>query len=565
MSNPISTITYGTFTFPFTTCSCQSGVLYDVDRMTRIGVHYVFTVSGWIGGADQGTLQTTIASMQSALSVPRKDFKVQWSPEAGSPFFEYNNTFNEPVSDIDWGPKPGELNITKFSGGRAAMYQWTVEVNTLNSTLGSDVLSIVWNFAHSVDPSGFTTRTVSGKLLIDSGSAQNQLNSDHYRAVITNALPVPTWFKRERQDWSQDETGRVLSFTIVDQEYNWTPPIPITRADVSWMVRMGGFDSGLIVTYSLSGFMETSAAHTKNEILAVIFNLAAIKFGSVGSNVTLIPGERMIREAIYKENRVDFAITATSPGGAAPNGVIDYTVGLATFGIAPPNSQGQPILINPYGQTDELSSGLVAPQPPLYDAITAQQASYQFPAQNQPANTVAYGNNPIQAPTGAGFTPITNGLSGDALSTPIVYFHEEISYEIDNMMVYLPPKLAGKDPIIQQTALPSLTVIQAGMIKEIAKTTKNLFGANNPLSSDQRTSSAYTVMQYYPAVTNSEPVGDGSFNMYTTEWRYVMKYNKALSAQSLQGILPFDPRRNLKQSEIMPGSSLPTPTQIPTA
>lgn len=572
MGSPQNTITYNGFSFPFCSLNTTSGVLYAEDGFTRIGVRYMFDISGWIGGTTQGDLNATIIQMQTALRIPRKDFAVAWSGDGGGDTFHYFNESNSPSgpgSDLDWGPKPGDLDIWRFTGGRAAMYRWRLAVNAMDANILTDVLAITWQFIHRVDPSGFSTRTVTGKILLDSGIVQAGQSADHYRSVITSALPALTWFKNVGMEWAQSEDGRVLTFTISEAEQYWTLPNPITDGHVTWMSRLSGLggDNALQVDYVLSGWFESSAAHTKYEVMQAIFTLAAAKFGVIQG--TVIPGDRLLREDVYGRNRVDFSISAFSPGGAAASGTIDYSVGIATFGIQPPNSDGSPIKINPYGQTDSLTSGSVGFSPIPYDATTAtvtRDGGYSFANQQQPPNTIEYTDSQRTPPGGDSLKNIVSGVSDVMQKNPIVLFHEEISYETDNHLVYLAPKVANTDPFIQQTAAPKLTVIQAGYMKQVAKTSVDLTGPNRPLS-DTSLNLNYQADKSHVSPAVAEPISDGSWNVYTTHWRYIMYNTKQVPSQGSPVYLPFDPRRagaDPTKLEQYPTKSLPNVITPPT-
>ena len=317
--------------------------------------------------------------MRDVLTRPRQPFHVDWDDGTG-PYVLYS--FAAQNEDIDWGPKPGELELTRFSGGRAAMYRWTLTVVTkenVSTTTPSPneangILAMTWEFTHAIDANGYTTRTTSGTILLESGQVQNDLGADYDRTVVTNAIPVPKWFKRTSMDFHQNPNGRVLSFTLVDVEQYLTLPIPITGGHADWTIRTPGILSGqdLIATATLSGYFETSAAHSKTELLNAIYNLATVKFAGLPADSSCIPGDREIRESVYS-NRIEFTISASFAIGTLANGQVDYNAGLQTVGVAPPGSDGTAIGINAYGQTDNLNSGVVAATPQPFDALSSPQ------------------------------------------------------------------------------------------------------------------------------------------------------------------------------------------------
>src|SRR5579871_902437 len=171
MGAPVSTITYGSFTFPFTILDELSQAIYGEDGFTRVGVRKLFTITGWVGGTSQLDLETKITTMEDVLRRPRQTFIVKWNEGSGDS--EFYHIFNEAASqsdtqqDMDWGPKPGELRFTRFTGGRAALYRWNVGCEVMDRDLQSDVLAVSFQWSHKVDASGFTTRTANGKILIE--------------------------------------------------------------------------------------------------------------------------------------------------------------------------------------------------------------------------------------------------------------------------------------------------------------------------------------------------------------------------------------------------------------
>jgi hypothetical protein len=564
MGSPNQTFTYDTFNFPFARLNMQSGVLYAADGFTKIGRRYIFTITGWVGGVSQADLTTKILQMQAVLKNPRKTLTISYYGDGGSTLFSYV-AGQYPVtigSDIDWGPKPGELNITRFTGGRAAMYVWTVTVNTMDSTISSDVLAVTFQWSHSVDPSGFSTRTVSGKLLLASNVifAQKQ-SADYYRNVIVQAVPVTLYFKRELMEFTQSEDGRILSFSITDVEQLNTLPRPITAGHVSWMSRLHGYGEGsqLSVDYVLAGWFESSIAHGKNEMWGAVMNLTLAKFAPVIASGQVIFTERILREDVYGRNRIDFSISATVVGGALTTSnqipgdgnaevaaQIDLSVGLDTFGILPPGSDGDPIRIQPYGGTDGVGSGSYALAPldhgSPYDAdpqsaVTPSgglQLESGAPPQNLQPPDPTGGNVP---PSGGDPGPVGSGISDDHKKNAYVAFHEVLNYHFDNGLVRLTPKVAGEAPIIQQVRNPTLTVTQAGYSIQIGKKDDVLSFAQPPYY-------PWPITESYVNLTNADPISDGIHMAYKTEWRYVFLCDQVLDSNGDSAIvLPLDPRR----------------------
>lgn len=552
-----NTITYGSFTFPFCRLSVQTVALYAADGITQEGTRYTFNVSGVVTGTSAHDFNNTLTQMKCQLSTPRLAFSVQWNDGSTTEtYYSFDNT----GSDIDWGPKPGELFLDKFSGGLAAIYRWSLTV-TSKDCFGSgtcmaqerptDVLAIVYEWTHAIDPNGYTTRTVTGQLVVTSDSVKSGVSADHFRYVIVKAVPQPKWFKRTAQEYHQSADGRTLSFTIVDAEQQWTLPTPMTSGSATWHVRLGGILSGqgLQVDYTLSGYFETSAAHGKSEILAAIYNLAAQRFGTVQG--VLIPGDRDIRESVYGQ-RIDFHLSAIGYAGTLPDGTPDYNVGLNTIGAQPPGSDGQPILLNPYGQTDNLNSGIIAASPQAYDACNPPETT---PTTTIPSGDVTGGDSGGSQPPTGGVTGDNRGVSALQLKNPFVEVAETVSYELDNKIKVFYPKVLSAGPVFQQTANPSLRVIQAGYFKQVAKSAADVSAPNPPIFQNRG-----QVLSAYVSPATPEPIGDGSYNLYTIHWRYVAETKAVVADANLtqnELAFPLDPRRPRVQGAPQTGGSLP--------
>lgn len=549
MAGPlINTITYGAtpYTFPFTSLDVESTVVYAEDGFTNIGVKYVFTVSGWIGGNTQNDLNTQIDMMETNLRTPRQPLSIQWSGDGNATLYSFDGT----GSDLDWGPKPGDLQLIRFYGGRSAMYRWNVTVTSKELQCGSQtiptpVLAITWKFANDIDINGLTTRTTTGTLVVTSSSVMSGSPADSFRFVITSALGLPLWFQRINERFEQSADGRVLFFTIVDKEKQWTFPTPVTNGNVTWLMRIPQLNSGnqYLADYVLSGWFETSTSHSKFELWQCVINLIVLKYSLVQG--TLIPGERTIKEDVYN-NRIDFTITAQGTVDIKAGGIINYNTGINSFFIAPPGSNGQPLTPGAYGGTDNLSSGVPIQAPVDFDACSGQGTSYQLKSaqggQQGQTNVPINGSRgqPLASQPSANSTA---GASNTQINTPFIAFHETISYEVDNHIAVFAPKTANANTILQQTAMPTTTIIQAGYFKQVAPNATKVSGPNKPIK--QAPDALMKTSYVSPAIP--EPIGDGSVNCYTLNWRYVMAVQSVLqdaSLVSLEPIWPSDPRRN---------------------
>lgn len=569
----IQTITYNGFTFPYTKLDYTSTVIYAEDGQTHLGTQYFFNVSGVLAGeqSPDQTLATYICNMRSALQEPRKEFKVGWGT-AMSPYtyivFDFKDT-----DDDDFGPKPGELRLFRFSGGQAATYSWSISIFTKEcwgagcdmDALTSVVLAVMRRYEHTIDSDGLTTRTMSGKLILSGTALQAGFSADFYRFIV--APPIPLNFHRDIQSYEQSEDGRELTFSITDSEVIYTLPNPISNGQANFTVRLA--DLGAMVYYTLNGWFSAPVSVPKSMIIQKIGDLVNAKFPV--SAPGLIWESRELTEAVYSPNRIDFSISASSAGGTLNNGTLDLSIGLDYLTVSPPNSNGQSWPIYPDGGDISQSSGLLAPVPIAWDACSGNSLN-QLGLGSR--GTLAYSLSGTPTPP-QGTYPSPNQISQAHKDAPYVAYNETISYEIDNGIQCFYPKIAstggpGGDlgaAIFQQVRNPVLHVIQAGYASRVGPDSKSAPIAAAPWLLDNggtRQDSNAAITDCFVSAVCADPVGDGSNNRYTIHWRYVGTLANTLTVGSGKASLteaepnwPLDPRRTLTDPEELISQTLP--------
>lgn len=539
-----STIVYNQFIFPFTTLTLDQTPVMSENGIDQIGVHYVFHVSGVIGASDITLFAQQLRLMQCQLTVPRKTLLIQSYDDTGTVTMYQ---FDEETDNV-WGPMPGELKLTKFAGGRACSYSWSIDV-TSKQCFGDDcsisggtvadpdnILSISHRFDHSIDLSGYTTRTITGKLRLRSQAPEfgNQ-TADQYRNVITSFLPNN--FQRESQQFTQSENGLELTFSCTDVEKNYTLPQPITAGQADYSVRIStnpAGDQALMAQLSLTGYFEASSNVTKATIYERIIDLVNAKFPT-NTGSLLVWQDRDITESIYHPNRVSFAFSATLPSSNDENNPVNFNVGLSSFGQAPPGSNGQGQFINPYGQSGNVNSGVIGSVPQPSDACDPNPQT--FGPTNISTSGGSYGSNPVKQPE-SGFVYPNTGASQTHYDGPMPTVEEVISYDYNTGVSMFNPKSLGASQIAQQTSNPSITVTQAGYCTRIGKSLAQAPPVPVPVLPNA------VMLLKYISPTAVKPYGDGTFNIMRVSWRYVMRETQPIDFAQPQAIaLPFDPRR----------------------
>jgi hypothetical protein len=547
----IQRVLYNNFTLPNPRVAAQESPVLD-EQGSQIGTSFQFTVSGVLTAASVTDFKALLATAECKLNDPRHNFEVDWSDDGGSTWEKYLG-IESTNDDIEFGPKPGPLVIDRFAGGLAANYTWTISAVVKHcygndcSLVGrpSEILSIVRRWTHAVDESGYTTRTVSGKLLVTSASVLAGRSADSFRAFVRPALPVN--FHRASEVFEEGDDGRELSFSFTDVEDHWTRPPPLTGGSgASFEVRVPdplGGDRRFMIQYVLSGTFKGTAATGKGALIAEVGKLVTQKFG-IGSGV-VIPGAWSIAEEVYG-NSIGFHVTAWRPFGVLPDGNPDFAniPGLSTMGQTPPGSDGQAQWIGEYGGDGQnVTSGVVAPPRQIYDAC--------HPVYKTGGGTISASSTPLftnVTPTSPGETApdgTPGGVSDTHLVNPFIFVHEQVSYVLDNRIVVLRPKVKGKGPVVQRVGDPSLTVIHAGYRKQLARNAGEVKAPPPPplLAAGKAVLRTADVTPATP-----DPAGIGAWNTYTVRFRYVVEYIVPLKTKNLSDFpgmvaFPQDPSR----------------------
>lgn len=553
---PFNTITYGQFSFGYKKMTVTHTPRYGDNGIDQTGIKYEFRVRGWLTAPDGATFAQLICQTKSLLAKPRQNFRVQWSDDGTN----YNTLYDFEVGadgagdDVAWGPLPGPLSITEFAGGRAALFEWSLSVESkrcFGDCTGTaadpptDILTWSVAYDHQIGPDGLTTRTVSGRLEVTSESVVNKQNADFFRYLVTP--DVPTNFKRDSQSFKCSSDGRYLDYSITDKEAVWTLPKPITTGRATWSVNIPSVYS-LMADYRLSGTFTGTATTPKSAIIQQILQLASNRFASASAGAGangLIQGSKNLEEDVYG-NSVTFSFTAQGPVGGTGS-PFDPNTGYASFGQQPPGADGHPQMIGFYGGDGTDNSGVMATSPVPYDAC-----SPKFPSGGDGSSGSLNTTNPGGDPTSTipGYQqPPTQGVqefgvlnvSNDHLQSPWFLYKETISWEVDNGKKLFYPKVSGLAPLVQQTRNPKLTIIQAGHAERWATDVNN--GPPFPAPVYDENSVAWLNMSQ--TTHDPIPVGSSTWNLYAISWAYVMEWttNFGSSPSPLGLKYSQDPRR----------------------
>lgn len=549
-----STITYGNFTFDYNRMKVGEKTLYGQNGIDQIGIEYTFHIEGIISATNVADFEAAMQAATCQLHTPRLRFTATWSDPAPTVLFDII-----PDADIGWGPKPQGLDINVIMAARSALFSWTLvartkvcfdeNCNEVQPANRSPVLSISRRYDHAVDENGLTTRTVSGKILIHAASIRDRnRQADFFRNL--SVFAVPKWFNRTAESFQANEDGTEVDFSYTDREKMWTLPQPVSSGHATWRVTTSMF--GSMASFMLAGKFTATTGNTKAELLHQISLLAANRFPKPGGAISYASTEKMVEEDIY-ENSVTFQISAegacgdTTSFGAEP---ANWTQPVyATFGVQPIGSDGRAQAIGVYGGDGNVTSGVIANTPTPFDACNPPFTISSGGSPGSPKaigvtspGTITSGTTPgttgVDPEPPGTIVPINLGISTAHAQAPYISYYEEISYEIDNHISIFYPKKRGAKPIKQQTQNPSMKIVQCGYARRYGQSSKQAPDFPDPIFPE--------AIILRPSLTPAVPesVGNGGWNVYKINWRYVMEYPDVVTDEALDDLtFPLDVRR----------------------
>lgn len=513
-------IKYGSHTFTYDRLTVRETFVMADDGRTQLGTNYVFNVTGYVYGTSKTDFNTKLAEMRSVLKDPRKTFTVYDGTDV---LFNYGEE-----TDEGWGPIPENLNIHDFAGMMASKYEWSVKVfrrecDDVKSTVQKKILSITRQYSFEVDAAGYTTRTVTGTIIVTDKAG----SVDRYRSSI--AVPLHGGWRREKSSYSTSKDQRTLSFSIIDREVFVTLPNGVGKGEASWTVRLA--DMGARVFYNLSGRFDGSKDTKPGDLLGRILDLVKAKFPM--SDPSLVFEDVQMASGVY-ENSISFGITASGVVGKNPTTSKTDLKSVFESITRPLTSSNRSYLPSWYGGVP--SPGSWSPELAVFDACSPSN-SIPTSSPGTSATPVNQGSKANQGSGGSGVPQ--NGMSPENLRTPYVAFHERISYEYDNHVVQIPSKTESIPAFTQKLNPTTTIIVQSGYFSVYSASASSVPYPPVPVGYGQVMSSSVMPL-------NPEPIGDGSVNMYTVHWRYVIAGDKNVGDKTPAGDiiqLPVDPRR----------------------
>lgn len=128
-------------------------------------------------------------------------------------------------NDVNNGPKPKFLNVTRIVGTELLPVEFELEickVDCSNPTNQIGVLNNRWSMRDVIDQNWYTTRTITGRLRV----ADPNLNPQSFRGLVFP--PLQAGFKRENIETTTSPDGLNLDYSVTDREVFAACPDPGT-------------------------------------------------------------------------------------------------------------------------------------------------------------------------------------------------------------------------------------------------------------------------------------------------------------------------------------------------
>lgn len=172
--------------------------------------------------------------------------------------------------DVDNGPKPKGVSITRLTGNAIYRVEFEIEVCRVECSVDGSastnnnrgVLSNRWAMTDEIDNNFYCTRTITGRLRVASAN----LNPHSFRQLVMP--PLNKYFRRERIQFTATADNLNLDYTIVDKEIAFAAPIPAS----SWHVSFQESSASARISQTTISIRLTSARNVNKQVL---FQIAA--------------------------------------------------------------------------------------------------------------------------------------------------------------------------------------------------------------------------------------------------------------------------------------------------
>lgn len=215
-----------------------SPVLDDAQR-GKVYQRYALKGRWWVTSADEDTSSTSMTTLRQKLSEPGQKLTIT---DIG--FGDITVGGDATTYDPAFGPFPRTGHCEPRGGMIAWLVDWSIEFNLLDceslaQTAIGGLIALNRKVAISVDMKGYTTITQSGYWQVSmnrvNGGSTLSKNADDMRDRFK--ANVPSGFRREVSNFTPNEAGNRMDFSIVDVEMHGSDyPEGIVETHISYDV-----------------------------------------------------------------------------------------------------------------------------------------------------------------------------------------------------------------------------------------------------------------------------------------------------------------------------------------
>lgn len=336
------------------------------------------------------------------------------------------------TTDVNSGPKPQVVEVTRIIGTRAVWVEFEVEVCHVpcGGSLATAILSNRWSMTDDIDENQYTTRVIEGTVRVASVAVTQQ--------EIRNQIipPLIFGFYRKSIHFVVTTDGLTMKYRIVDQEFYTSAPAPLTKFTGTHTVSTA--DHGIC---SLGEIVIRGEAPKNVDKRAVITRCVQIAYSRINL-ATLSPASYLLEQAAIiehiHENVCEFRLRVKFLGD-------QHTKGLSIDGT----KLGIPLEMpgyTPAAATPMPAFGTASPAGLL---LCYLQSPCDIQHSTGAATATGDASNATTSPPGGQQTQITTAVS-DSLSTEpakysashkeslYTYYRVESSYRTQQMKVQLP-------------------------------------------------------------------------------------------------------------------------------
>ncbi len=258
-------------------------------------------------------------SIEALLTQPQKEFK--WTINSATQWDIIGSGTPTTTQKLDrrWGPKPRSVQISEIAGGQACKVSFVLEATISSCSSPSDIEEFYWQFAYAYDRNFTCSRTITGKIRIQSGAVNPNVASTSIASIAltdTNQDWFPTCpfgFYRDSQNYTLSPDGLTMSWTIVDKQVWRTLPAPLSDGSATMNIDQSGGILTKTLTGSFSAPMDTPKQVVAEFVIALIQARFPLLFVTGGGTPSTTTGSEFIRRFSITnhefENKMDFSIT----------------------------------------------------------------------------------------------------------------------------------------------------------------------------------------------------------------------------------------------------------------